>query len=58
MRLTAEVIELLDRGLTMRARELLVGSRAPCARCGASWPVSRDTVNEPFKHCPNCEVRK
>ena len=53
-----EIVRLLDSGLTMKARELLLANRARCARCGQTWPVSRDTSRESFTHCPNCEVRK
>jgi len=48
-----EIIRLIDQGLTMRARELLIAHMRACA-CGALWPVASDTTNEPFKRCPTC----
>lgn len=52
-----EIVDLIDRGLTMQARLLLIQGKRACASCGALWPVASDTMDEPFKHCPNCKVR-
>jgi hypothetical protein len=52
-----EIIRLIDQGLTMRARELLLDSRVSCERCGASWPVARDYPDQTLSRCASCVMR-